>query len=151
MEGSKSPHYSLNSFRSAIVAQVAQSLGVSNESAYEAVNFGKNGSDFTVAVPRFRLKESPQKLVQKLVSKVRKISYFNYFITVNCQFSTLLQFQPTEHVEFIRGDGVFVHFQCHTANLIRTSLSEIHKLSQPTPTHPHGSYGPTHWAQVVQY
>jgi arginyl-tRNA synthetase len=36
---------------------------------------------------------------------------------------------------------VFVHYHCHTANLIRTSLSEISKLSQPTPTHPHGSYG----------
>lgn len=44
-------------------------------------------------------------------------------------------------MESISADGIFVHYQCHTANLIRSSLDTIFKQSQPTESHPHGTYG----------
>ncbi|KAG5716419.1 Arginyl-tRNA synthetase, cytoplasmic [Termitomyces sp. T112] len=113
------PEHFLDHARLSIANQVSLSLGISVQAALDGIDFGKKGCDLTIAVPRFRLKEKPATLVQKLVS----------------------EFQADDYVESVDGDGIFVHYRCHTTNLIRSSLDTIFKLSQPTETHPHGSYG----------
>ncbi|KAF8074734.1 arginyl-tRNA synthetase [Lyophyllum atratum] len=109
----------LDCSRSSIARQISGSLGVPFETALDGVDLGKKGCDLTVALPRFRLKEKPATLAQKLVS----------------------EFKADDYVESIDADGIFVHYRCHTGNLIRSSLDDIFKLSQPTDSRPHGSYG----------
>ncbi|KAG6848927.1 hypothetical protein H0H93_012698 [Arthromyces matolae] len=105
--------------RQSIAVQVSKSLTISLDAALDGVDYGKKQADFTVAVPRFRLQEKPATLIQRLVS----------------------EFQADDYVESAVADGVFVHYRCNTANLIRESLTSIYKQSQPTETHPNGSYG----------
>ncbi|KAJ3810983.1 arginyl-tRNA synthetase [Lentinula lateritia] len=109
----------LDAYRSSIATQISSSLGIPLSTAYEGVDYGKKGIDFTVAIPRFRLKEKPAILADKVVS----------------------EFTPNEYLQFITRDGIFIHYICHTTNLIRTVLKQIFTLSKPTGSHPHGSYG----------
>ncbi|KAJ3712407.1 arginyl-tRNA synthetase [Lentinula raphanica] len=109
----------LDAYRSAIASQLSLSLDIPLDAAYEGVDYGKKGIDFTVAVPRFRLKEKPAVLADKVVS----------------------EFSPNAYLQSATRDGIFVHYVCHTQNLIRTALKQIYTLSKSTQSHPHGSYG----------
>ncbi|KAJ3858545.1 arginyl-tRNA synthetase [Lentinula novae-zelandiae] len=109
----------LDAYRMAIATQISSSIGIALNTAYEGVDYGKKGVDFTVAIPRFRLKEKAMILADKIVS----------------------EFLPNEYIQSAASDGIFVHYVCHTSNLIRTALKQISILSKPTDTHPHGSYG----------
>jgi hypothetical protein len=60
----------LDSFRLAIATQLSRCLGITVESAYDGVHYGKKGADFSVAVPQFRLKSKPGDLVQKVIAEV---------------------------------------------------------------------------------
>ena len=129
--------YCLDSFKTAIASQLCRALGVSHESAYAAVDYGRKGNDFTVPVPRLRLKENPEVLAKKVLAEV------SMPCTRNSSFLLLIsfQFQADDHVQSVETDGVFIHFKCHTANLIKSTLSEVYRFSQPTSTHKHGTYG----------
>jgi len=70
-------------FKLAAANYISQTLTpqlVSLEKAYEGVESGKSGKnvlgDFVVAVPRFRLKEKPQQVADKLVNEVRRTTLF---------------------------------------------------------------------------
>lgn len=63
----------LDSFRIAIANQLINALpdhGLTLEKAYEGVDFGRKGVDFTVALPRFRLGGKPEELAKKVAANV---------------------------------------------------------------------------------
>lgn len=64
----------LDRARSSIAHRISKTLAVPYQSALDGVDFGKKGCDLTVALPRFRLKEKPPILSQKLVAEVRGLN-----------------------------------------------------------------------------
>ena len=59
----------LDSFRIAAARQLSKSLNIPVETAFTGVDLGKN-ADFTIAIPRFRLKGKPAELVAKVKEEV---------------------------------------------------------------------------------
>ncbi|THH04283.1 hypothetical protein EW145_g5637 [Phellinidium pouzarii] len=109
----------LDVFRTAAAEHLSKSLGIPVETAFSGVDLAKTKADFTVAVPRFRLKAKPAELVAKVVDN----------------------FEPNEYIERVSSDGVFVHFYSRTTTLTRHVLGQINELSKPTEKCPHGLYG----------
>lgn len=93
----------LDVFKVAIASQVATILDISIDTVFDGVDFGKKGEDFTIAVPRFRIKTPNDKLVAKIAA----------------------EFVPNEYVESVRGDKNFVHFNLKTTTLNRLVLDRI--------------------------
>ena len=60
----------LDAFRTAAAVHLSKSLSIPVETAFSGVDLGKQKNDFTVAVPRFRLKGKPADLVAKVVKEV---------------------------------------------------------------------------------
>lgn len=69
--GTDPKRYALDAFRIAASVHLAKSLAIPLETAFAGVDLGKGKNDFTVAVPRFRLKAKPADLVAKVVEEVR--------------------------------------------------------------------------------
>lgn len=92
-----SPGHFLDSARLSIANQVSRSLGILLEAALDGVDFGKKGCDLTIAVPRFRLKEKPTALVQKLVSEVSISNFLGVFFVDNkiCSFNRMTMLSPS--------------------------------------------------------
>ena len=61
----------LDKFRVAAAVHLSKALDIPVETAFTGVDLGKVKTDFTVAVPRFRLKAKPADLVAKVVNGVR--------------------------------------------------------------------------------
>lgn len=59
-----------DSFRTAIAKRLSDTLGLPIEKAYEGVDYGKKGVDFTVALPRFRLPGKVDELAGKVLADV---------------------------------------------------------------------------------
>jgi len=59
-----------DSFRTAIARRLADKLGIDINKAYEGVDYGKKGEDFTVALPRFRLSGSVTDLAARVINDV---------------------------------------------------------------------------------
>ncbi|EJD39929.1 arginyl-tRNA synthetase [Auricularia subglabra TFB-10046 SS5] len=93
--------------RTVIAQRVSTALGVPIEQAYAAVDYGKKGDDFTVAVPRFRLKAKPDELTAKVAEG----------------------FEPDEWLEGITVAPPFVHFRVRTPTLTRSILDQIDRLT----------------------
>ena len=63
----------LDAFRIAIAKRISDALPpLTLEQVYQGVDYGKKGEDFTVALPRFRLKEP----VDVLAKKVTAVSFY---------------------------------------------------------------------------
>ncbi len=60
----------LDSFRIAIAQRITAALPVTLEQAYAAVDYGKKGEDFTVAIPRFRLPGKVNEIGDKVIAAV---------------------------------------------------------------------------------
>lgn len=60
----------LDVFRTAAATHVSKALDIPVETAFTGVDLGKLKNDFTVAVPRFRLKAKPADLVAKVLNTV---------------------------------------------------------------------------------
>jgi arginyl-tRNA synthetase len=61
----------LDNFRIAIADQIVKvhpSLTI--DQVFEGVHYGQKGNDYTVAMPRFRLKEKPDESCKKVVEAV---------------------------------------------------------------------------------
>ena len=69
----------LDAFRVAAATHVAKHLSIPVETAFTGVDLGKK-TDFTVAVPRFRLKAKPADLVAKVTQEVcfKKVYYIQH-------------------------------------------------------------------------
>ncbi|GAA5895205.1 hypothetical protein JCM5296_002013 [Sporobolomyces johnsonii] len=89
------------------------------DKAFEGVESGKTGKnvmgDFVVAVPRFRLKEKPQEIADRLVK----------------------EFQPTPYLASIVATGGSVSFKADTEALTRLVLSQINQQTYLTPDESH--------------
>ncbi|GAA5944220.1 hypothetical protein JCM1841_003037 [Sporobolomyces salmonicolor] len=89
------------------------------DKAFEGVESGKTGKnvmgDFVVAVPRFRLKEKPQEIAERLVK----------------------EFQPTPYLASIVATGASVSFKADTEALTRLVLSQINQQTYLTPDESH--------------
>ncbi|KAJ6549186.1 hypothetical protein B0H10DRAFT_2129089 [Mycena sp. CBHHK59/15] len=101
----------LDAFRSSIAKRVAAALpSLTEKQVYPAVDYGKKGADFTIALPRFKLGK-----VDDVAAQVTA------------------QFQPDEYIESITHDKAFLHFQCKSTTLIREVLTQVHTLTYLTP------------------
>ncbi|KAL0961209.1 hypothetical protein HGRIS_006177 [Hohenbuehelia grisea] len=109
----------LDAFRASVAQSISTILSVPYDAAFSAVDLGKKGVDFTVAVPRLRLKARPQDVTSKIAA----------------------EFSPSEYIERVVVDGVFAHFYSRTTALTRLVLDQIHTLSQQTLEYPFGRYG----------
>lgn len=68
--GTDPSHCALDSFRVAIAKKISDALPLTVEQVYEGVDYGKKGVDFTVALPRFRLREKVDELAKTVLDKV---------------------------------------------------------------------------------
>ncbi|KIY70938.1 arginyl-tRNA synthetase [Cylindrobasidium torrendii FP15055 ss-10] len=109
----------LDVFRQSVAEIIARSLEIPIETAYDGVDLGKKGVDFTVAIPRFRRPGKPQELGKKIEQ----------------------EFSPNDYLERLVVDGVFAHFYCNSKALTRLTLDQINELSRPTESAPFGTYG----------
>ncbi|KDQ54337.1 hypothetical protein JAAARDRAFT_38498 [Jaapia argillacea MUCL 33604] len=98
----------LDSFRTAIAKRVSDAIPeLSLEQAYSGVDYGKKGVDFTVALPRFRLKEKVDVLAKKVIDG----------------------FTPDSYISSITHDKNFLHFTLTTPSLNSAILNQVHSLS----------------------
>ncbi|KAI0641457.1 arginyl-tRNA synthetase [Trametes meyenii] len=101
----------LDCFRIAIAKVIADALEpLTVEQVYQGVDYGKKGEDFTVALPRFKLKAKVDELAKAVIDK----------------------FQPDEWIESVTADRAFLHFRCRTSTLHRLILDQIHALTYDT-------------------
>ncbi|KAI0078583.1 arginyl-tRNA synthetase [Panus rudis PR-1116 ss-1] len=101
----------LDLFRVAIAQVIVDGIpSLTVDQVYPGVDFGKKGNDFTVALPRFKLKGKPDVFGKQVLEK----------------------FQPNEWIESASNDGIFLHFQVRTSTLNRLVLNQIHELTYNT-------------------
>ncbi|KWU41404.1 arginyl-tRNA synthetase [Rhodotorula sp. JG-1b] len=103
-----------------IVAAVPE---VPLEKAYEGIESGKTGKnvsgDFTVAVPRFRLKAKPDAIAEQIVAK----------------------FEPNAYLASIKSHGAFVYINVQTTALYKLVLAQINHQTYLTPDESHSKNG----------
>jgi arginyl-tRNA synthetase len=62
----------LDLFRTAIAQKLTKAFPeITLEQAYQGVDYGKKGEDFTVAIPRFRMKGKVDDLAKQVLDSVR--------------------------------------------------------------------------------
>ncbi|KZO95455.1 arginyl-tRNA synthetase [Calocera viscosa TUFC12733] len=101
-----------DAFRLAVASKLTGPLNIPLEKAYEGVDIGKKGADFTVAVPRFRLGGKPDDWAKKVVD----------------------EFKADLWVESVTVDKAFVSFMVRTDTLVNKVLTQIHDLTYRTPS-----------------
>lgn len=69
--GTDSSRCILDAFRTAAALHISKTLDIPVETAFTGVDLGKAKNDFTVAIPRFRLKGKPSDHVAKVLKEVR--------------------------------------------------------------------------------
>lgn len=103
----------IDAFRTAIAQKITKTFpNVPLEKAYEGVDYSKKDSDFTVALPRFKLGGKPQDLSAKFKE----------------------EFTPDEWVESVEAVGAFLTFRCNTKTLAEKVLCQIDELTNRTPS-----------------
>ena len=63
-----------DAYRTRIAQLLSEALPISLEQAYDGVDYGKKGEDFTVALPRYRLPGNPNEIGAKVIEKVCALS-----------------------------------------------------------------------------
>jgi len=108
VEGTEPNRCVLDAFRIAIAQQITQTFpNVPIEKAYEGVDYSKKDSDFTVALPRFKLGGKPA--------------------DHSARFKE--EFKPNEWIDSVEATGAFLTFKCNTNNLSRSILGQIDDLT----------------------
>lgn len=100
-------------FRLAIAQSLVQSLPeISIDAAFEGVQVSNKEGDFSVAIPRFRLKSGkPQELAEKVASA----------------------FQPSPWIQSVQAKGPFLYYNIPTSTLSSLVLSTIQAMT-PAPS-----------------
>ena len=123
----------LDSFKVAIAKRVADALpSLTVEQVYQGVGYGKNGVDFTIDLPRFRLPSKVDVLAKTVIDQVCYMCIFpEAFAYVNqfCRFILDAQFQADDFVESVTRDKAFLHFMLKTSSLVRAVLTQVHELT----------------------
>ncbi|PWN90441.1 arginyl-tRNA synthetase [Acaromyces ingoldii] len=101
-------------FRLAIAQTLVQALPeISLEAAFEGVQVSNKEGDFSVAIPRFRLKSGkPPELAEKVAKA----------------------FQPSPWIESVQAKGAFLHYIVPTSTLSNLVLSTIQAMTPPPPS-----------------
>ena len=60
----------LDAYRIAIAKRLSETLPLTLQKAYDGVDYGKKGEDFTVALPRFRLPGKVDEVAAKVIENV---------------------------------------------------------------------------------
>ncbi|PVG01336.1 arginyl-tRNA synthetase [Serendipita vermifera] len=108
VEGTE-PHRSiLDAFKISIALRIHRTFPeVPIEKAYEGVDYSKKDSDFTVAMPRFKLGGKPADLSAKFKES----------------------FQPDEWIQSVEASGAFLTFKCNSKTLAERVLTQIDELT----------------------
>ncbi|KAI5891270.1 arginyl-tRNA synthetase [Schizophyllum commune H4-8] len=101
-----------DAYRTRIAQLLSEALPISLEQAYDGVDYGKKGEDFTVALPRYRLPGKPNEIGAKVIEK----------------------FKPDEFIAAVVQDKAFLHFRLNTENMIRSVLEQVTDLTHNTPS-----------------
>ncbi|GAA6016879.1 hypothetical protein JCM10207_007835 [Rhodosporidiobolus poonsookiae] len=122
----------LDVFKLATAHYIADTLeGVTLDKAYEGVESGKTGKnvlgDFVVAVPRFRLKQKPNEVADKLVA----------------------DFKPTAYLASAVAHGAFVSFSVQLPALTALVLSQINTQTYLTPEPAHSALSSSRFAAAL--
>ncbi|EDR09682.1 uncharacterized protein LACBIDRAFT_184404 [Laccaria bicolor S238N-H82] len=102
----------LDAYRIAIAKRLSETLPLTLQKAYDGVDYGKKGEDFTVALPRFRLPGKVDEVAAKVIEN----------------------FQPDEWISTIVHDKAFLHFKLNTESMIHDILTQVHALTHLTPS-----------------
>jgi arginyl-tRNA synthetase len=101
----------LDAFRIAIASQLTRVFPeIPFEKAFEGVDYSKKDSDFTVAMPRFKLGGKGVK-PDTFATKFKE------------------EFVADEWVESVQATGAFLTFKCHSKNLAQKVLTQIDDLT----------------------
>ncbi|KZV91017.1 hypothetical protein EXIGLDRAFT_616203, partial [Exidia glandulosa HHB12029] len=98
--------------RISVAQRLVKSLGVTIEQAYVAVDYGKKGEDWTVPIPRLRLKGKPDEFVKKVAD----------------------EFEADDWIDTVTPSSPFVHFRMRTSTLNRAVLDQIDRLTHHSGT-----------------
>ncbi|KAJ6482894.1 arginyl-tRNA synthetase [Mycena vitilis] len=104
--------YIIDNCRHSVAKGVSTCLQIAFETAYNGVDLGKKGVDFTLAIPRFRLKEKSQELAELFRTSRR--------LDRAC---------------------LRIHFNMRHNILLRSVLNQVFRMSKPTECSPYGNYG----------
>ncbi|KDQ13808.1 hypothetical protein BOTBODRAFT_133052 [Botryobasidium botryosum FD-172 SS1] len=130
VQGTDPDRVVLDSFRVAVAEQVAKALRISIGQAYQAVDIGKKGCDFSVPMPRLQPRISDPSLkgldAKQLVQKV------------------VQEFVPNDYIAHVVAADKFLHFEAKSSTLMRLVLDQIHALSRSAPSSREG-YGTNSW------
>ena len=108
VDGTEPHRCVLDAFRIAIAQKITKSFpNVPLEKAYEGVDYSKKDSDFTVALPRFKMGGKPAELSAKFKQ----------------------EFVPDAWVDSVEANGGFLTFKCNTKTLTQTVLCQIEELT----------------------
>ena len=101
----------LDAFRLAIAQKLHQVFpNVTVEQAYDGVDYSKKDSDFTVAIPRFKMGGKPTDWTEKFKN----------------------EWTPDQWVDSLTVNGPFLLFKCKTDTLTKEVLGQIDRLTRST-------------------
>lgn len=101
----------LDAFRISIAQRITKAFPhVPIEKAYEGVDYSKKDSDFTVAIPRFKLGGKPADHAVKFKE----------------------EFTPDEWIESVEALGAFLTFKCNSKTLAEKILGQVDELTNRT-------------------
>ena len=101
----------LDAFRLAIAQKLHQVFpNVTLEQAYGGVDYSKKDSDFTVAIPRFKMGGKPTDWAEIFKN----------------------EWTPDEWVDHLTINGAFLLFKCRTGTLTKRVLEQIDRLTRNT-------------------
>jgi arginyl-tRNA synthetase len=101
----------LDGFRLAIAQKLHQVFpNLTVEQAYDGVDYSKKDSDFTVAIPRFKMGGKPTDWTEKFKN----------------------EWTPDEWVDTLTVNGPFLLFKCKTDALTKEILGQVDRLTRNT-------------------
>ena len=101
----------LDAFRLVIAQKLHQAFpNLTVEQAYDGVDYSKKDSDFTVAIPRFKMGGKPTDWTEKFKN----------------------EWTPDEWVDSLTVNGPFLLFKCRTDTLTKVVLEQVDRLTRNT-------------------
>jgi len=101
----------LDAFRLIIAQKLHQVFpNLTVEQAYDGVDYSKKDSDFTVAIPRFKMGGKPTEWTEKFKN----------------------EWTPDEWVDSLTVNGPFLLFKCRTDTLTKVVLGQVDRLTRHT-------------------
>ena len=118
----------LDAYRIAIAKRLSETLPLTLQKAYDGVDYGKKGEDFTVALPRFRLPGKVNEVAAKVIENVgiRIIHHSNLAKSLYSSSNLMNGYQLSS--------TTILHSKLNTESMIRDILTQVHALIHLTPS-----------------